>query len=321
MTSNDALATVVAPLGRLVEAEQLTGGMFATTYRVTLDDGRRVVVKTAPTDTHKLLTYEHDLLRTEALVYGLADGRPELLMPTVLLTDYTRAVLPSDVLVVSHLPGTPMLDADLAGDEVRTHRLETDLGAYLARQHTLTATRFGYPNAEAGLQADTWPEAFALVIEALLADAERWGTVLPVDEIRAALTRHADALAAVTTPVLVHTDLWPGNLFVDPATGELVGVIDTERALWGDPLFDLVGADPMWDGVSERLLAGYARESGATWDIAVPDAATRLLLYRVLMALVMKVETAPRAYEGDWVADFVARYERNLARALAELAS
>jgi aminoglycoside phosphotransferase (APT) family kinase protein len=318
VTSNDALATLVAPLGRLVDAEKLTGGMFATTYRVTLDDGQRVVVKTAPTETHKLLTYERDLLRTEALVYGLADGRPELLMPTVLLTDYTRTVLPSDVLVVTHLPGTPMLDAGLAGDEAR--RLETDLGAYLARQHTLTGTRFGYPNAEAGLQGDTWAEAFGVIVEALISDASRWGTVLPVAEIRAALARHADALAAVSTPVLVHTDLWPGNLFVDPESGELVGVIDTERALWGDPLVDLVGADPMWDGVSEHLLAGYAREAGQPWDIDAPDAAVRLLLYRVLMALVMKVETAPRAYEGDWVGDFVARYEQNLSRALAELA-
>jgi aminoglycoside phosphotransferase (APT) family kinase protein len=320
VTSNDALATVVAPLGRLVGAEQLTGGMFATTYRVTLEDGRRVVVKTAPTETHKLLTYERDLLRTEALVYGLADGRPELLMPTVLLTDYTRTVLPSDVLVVSHLPGTPMLDAGMAGDEARSRRLEADLGAYLARQHGITGPRFGYPNAEAGLQADTWPEAFGLVVEALLADAERWGTALPAAEIRSALTRHAGALAEVTTPVLVHTDLWPGNLFVDPASGELVGVIDTERALWGDPLFDLVGADPMWNGMSAHLLAGYARETGSVWDVDRPAAATRLRLYRLLMALIMKVETAPRAYEGDWVAGFVEGYERNLARALTELA-
>ncbi|MDM7830287.1 phosphotransferase family protein [Cellulomonas edaphi] len=320
MTSSDTLSALVAPVGRLTGFERLTGGMFATTYRVTLEDGSRVVVKTAPTDLDRLLTYELDLLRTEALVYELAHERPELLMPTVLHTDYTRTVLPSDVLVVSHLPGTPMLDAGLGADDPRTERLERDLGAYLAHQHTLTGTRFGYPNAETGLQADAWPEAFSLIVEALLADAARWGTALPDDEIRAALRRHAGALAHVTTPVLVHTDLWPGNLFVDPATGELLGVIDTERAMWGDPLLDLVGIDPMWHGVSPRVLAGYGATSGAAWDVEEPDAAARLLLYRLLMALIMKVETAPRAYEGDWVADFVARYEENLARALTALA-
>src|SRR5690606_15886168 len=47
----DAVAALGAPLGALVEAVRLEGGYFATSYRVTLDDGTRVVVKTAPTDT------------------------------------------------------------------------------------------------------------------------------------------------------------------------------------------------------------------------------------------------------------------------------
>ncbi|MCL3862475.1 phosphotransferase family protein [Actinotalea sp. K2] len=105
-----ALATVLAPLGVVHRVERLTGGMFATTYRVTLQGTRpgrttRVVVKTAPTQTDRLLTHELDLVRTEAAVYRLAADRPDLLMPRVLLTDFTRAVLPSDVLVVTHLEG------------------------------------------------------------------------------------------------------------------------------------------------------------------------------------------------------------------------
>ncbi|ROS26094.1 phosphotransferase family protein [Cellulomonas sp. PhB150] len=319
MTSTDALSRIVAPLGTLTSAELLTGGMFATTHRVTLEDGRRVIVKAAPDETDRLLTYEHDVLRTEALVYALADGRPELRMPTLLLTDFSRTLLPADVVVVSHLDGVPLNEAGFEPGDPRLMRVETELGAHLARQGTVTGPRFGYPHGP-GLLADTWPEAFGLIVEALLADGRRWGTVLPDDEIRAAVARHADALAEVTTPRLVHTDLWPGNLFVDPASGELLGVIDPERAVWGDPLFDLVGSDAMWNGTSAHLLAGYAAEAGEPWAVDEPAAATRLLLYRVQLALVMLVEITPRAYEGDWLDEYVPRLRAILDRALAGLA-
>ena len=221
-----ALATVLRPLGHVDRVELLTGGMFATTYRVTLGDGTRVVVKTAPTDTDRLLRYEHDLLRTEAAVYELAAGRPDLLMPRVLLTDLSRTVLPSDVLVVSHLDGVPLVDAGELQPAV-ADTVQGELGAFMARLHTVRGERFGYPNLDAGLHAETWTEAFGRMVEALLADAARWGTPLPSDEIRAAIDRHRTVLADVSVPALVHTDLWAGNLFVDPATGALVGVIDT----------------------------------------------------------------------------------------------
>jgi hypothetical protein len=161
------LGTVLRPLGPVDRVELVAGGMFATTYRATLGDGTRVVVKTAPTDTDRLLRYEHDLLRTEAAVYALAAGRPDLLMPRVLLTDLSRTVLPSDVLVVSHLDGVPLVDAGELEPAV-TDRVQRELGAFMARLHTVHGERFGCPNLDAGLHAATWTEAFESMVEALL---------------------------------------------------------------------------------------------------------------------------------------------------------
>ncbi|MFI2754011.1 phosphotransferase family protein [Cellulomonas sp. P22] len=313
-----ALTTVLAPLGRLEHAEQLTGGMFATTYRATLADGTQVVVKTAPTATDRLLTYELDLLRTEALVYDLAVDRPDLLMPRVLLTDLTRNVLPSDVVVVTHLDGTPLVDLGEL-DEGTTRTVERDLGAFMARLHTVHGTRFGYPNEATGLHAATWPEAFGAMAGALLDDAAAWGTELPAARVRAALHRHAAALAEVRTPVLVHTDLWAGNLFVEPATGELVGVIDTERAVWGDPLLELAGADQMGRGpVPAALLDGYT-SAGGSFALGTPAGDARLWLYRMYMSLVLTVEIAPRGYTGDWLVGHRAAAWANLHAALDAL--
>jgi aminoglycoside phosphotransferase (APT) family kinase protein len=311
----DALTSLVAPLGELADAELLTGGQFATTYRVTLTDGDRVVVKTAPTRTDQLLAYEHDLLRAEALVYGLAATLPALKMPTVLLTDFSRTVLPSDALVVSHLPGVPLVDAGFGppSSDPRTVRAERETGAVLAALHRLTSPVFGYP---CGRQASSWTESFTGMIDELLDDAARWSVPVPADDVRAVMSRHAHVLADVTTPGLVHTDLWAGNLFVDPSSGQLLGVIDPERAIWGDPLADLVGIDPMGrEPGTPAVLAGYG-----PIDIDSPSARTRLDLYRMRLCLVMMIEITPRRFEGDWVEPHRSAVTANLHRALAALA-
>jgi aminoglycoside phosphotransferase (APT) family kinase protein len=320
--TREQIDTLLADVGAVAAVERLTGGLFATTYRVTLVGGRRLVVKTAPTATDRLLTYEHDLLRTEAEVYRIASGRSGLLMPAVVKTDFSRQVLPGDVLVVEHLGGVPLTDLRAEGDlsSLDEQRIQYDLGAFMARLHTVHGTRFGYPNAEAGLVGGTWPDAFGRMVEALLADAHRWGTLLPHDRIRTAVARHRAALAEVTVPSLVHTDLWSGNLFVDPSTVRLTGVIDTERSVWGDPLLELAGADQTGRGpVPEALVAGYAAEAGDL-PLGTPSGEVRLLLYRLYMALVLTVEITPRGYSGDGVRHYRSVCEANVVAALDALA-
>jgi Phosphotransferase enzyme family len=55
--------------------------------------------------------------------------------------------------------------------------------------------------------------------------------------IREAVRTTSAALDDVRTPVLVHFDLWDGNILLDRISGsvEIGGLIDAERAFWGDP--------------------------------------------------------------------------------------
>jgi len=312
----DALAAVVAPMGVATSAERLTGGLFATTYRVHLADGRRVVVKTAPTSTDRLLAHEHDLLRAEALVYELAHPAG-IAVPRVLLTDWSRTQLPGDAVVVTHLEGVPLDGAALSADAATTAR--RGVGAVMAQLHAIERAPFGYPDKPA-FQGATWREAFGRMVEALLRDAERWGVALPAGEIRDALVRHGSALDDVSRPALVHTDLWPGNVFVDPTSGVLTGIIDPERAIFGDPLVDVVGCEAFSRAQDDAtLLGGYAEAAGAPLDVDSPSARARLALYRLWLAVVMTVERVPRDYQGDWVPGYDAEVDRMLAGALAEV--
>ncbi len=315
----DALARLLGPLGELRAARALTGGMFATTYVVELGDGTRAVVKTAPDAADRLLSHEHRLLRSEALVYRLAESDPALLMPRLLLADFSHTALPGDAVVASWAPGVPVGQVPELAARTAAAR-DHALGAVMGRLHALHGDRFGYLDEEGTLRGDTWTEAFGRMVEALLADAARWGVAVPADEVRAAWHRHRDATDDVRAPSLVHADLWPGNLFVDPGSGALTAVIDPERAFWGDPVFDLVGADPLATGVpSPDVVAGHAR-TGEPLPLGTPHGQARLALCRAYLTLVMTVEVAPRGYEGDWLAPYQARVATALRAALDALA-
>jgi Ser/Thr protein kinase RdoA (MazF antagonist) len=315
---DEQLADLVAPVGRLASADPLSGGMFATAYRVHFADGSRAVAKIVGADTSRLYRYELGLLGTEALTYRMLSGSG-VPVPKVLHTDFSRSLVAADVVVAEHLPGVPWLELQL--DEAQNAVVRRRLGAVMADLHRVPAPRFGYPAAVAALAGATWREAFERMIDALLDDAARWGVDLPAERVRAVVSAHSAALDAVAHPVVVHTDLWAGNVFVDPESLDIVGIIDTERTLWGDPLHELAGADQLGHGDPDAdLLAGNTAAAGILADeLASPTGAARLQLSRLYFALILSSEPVVRGYEGEWVAGYEQTARENIERALVLL--
>ncbi|MFC6090515.1 phosphotransferase family protein [Saccharothrix lopnurensis] len=278
-----------SPLAAHVE---LTDGMFNTAYRLTAADGREVVLKVAPPPGVPLLTYERDLMRTEALVFGLMADRG-VPAPRVLLHE-------DGLLVMTALRGTPWHAAELSDAERAALRRE--LGGIVRRLHGVTGDSFGYVQGPGGA---TWREAFGNMVAAVLADADRFGVELP--DVRPAFAARAHLLDEVTSPVLVHFDLWEGNVFV--ADGRVEGIIDPERAFFGDPLAEVVCV-ALFTEPDEDYLAGYG-VAGFT-----PAERARIALYRAYLCLVMIVEGVPRGYTGEEREAHVAFFRAKLAEYL-----
>lgn len=275
-----------ALVGCRLEAE-LTDGWFNTAYRVVLDDGRAAVVKLAPPADVPVLRYERGIMATEAMVYRRIAALPDIPAPELLRSG-------PEFLALSVLEGTPWDKAtDLPEDTQRALRRE--LGAVTARLHTLTSEEFGYPAAESALSAPDWKTAFTAMVDALLDDAERWQSSLGATpaEIRTLVADGGYALDEVTRPSLIHFDLWPGNIFVDGS--RITGLIDHERAFWGDPAAELVSLAFGGDvGPDSDLVRGYV-EAGGVLDFT-PAFRHRLALYQLYLSLLLIIECGPRGY-------------------------
>jgi aminoglycoside phosphotransferase (APT) family kinase protein len=300
---------------------ELTEGTFNAACSVDLADGRRLVLKVAPPPGTVLLSHERHLLATEAMCLRTVAERTSAPVPELVAAGTNS--LGRDHLVTSLLPGASWSSQAAAIDRGPRRELRRQVGRHLAALHTVTGDGpFGYPGRPE-LCAPTWREAFRSIVDALLDDAVRFGVPLPspADDVREVLHAATDAaLGGVTTPVLVHSDLWDGNVFVDldRPDPQVTGFIDHERALWGDPAADLVSLALLGDAAEDAdLLAGYAEAGGPV----VLDEGTRyrLHLYRAHLALVMVVETVPRGTAGPEHAAWNGRVARWLAGELAAL--
>ncbi|HEY0001030.1 MAG TPA: phosphotransferase, partial [Actinoplanes sp.] len=187
LTPSDIGEVVAAGLGaEVVAAAELTGGGFAAVWGATLADGREVVVKVGPPPSARLLAYEKGAVPAEAEYYDLIHEHvPGVPVPEVL------AVAP-EWTITTRLPGRLLTEGDAP-------RARADLGAAVARIHTVTGSRFGFTGDRPS--GGDWPTAFGAIIESLRADARLWQVPLP--PLDGVVKRHHDVLATVTRPALL----------------------------------------------------------------------------------------------------------------------
>ncbi|GAA5191557.1 aminoglycoside phosphotransferase family protein [Rugosimonospora acidiphila] len=284
----------------ITECAELPDGCYNAAYRLRLDSGARLVLKVAPPPRFELLTHEVDLMRTEVHFYerAAAAGVP---VPAVAYADLTRTAFERDYVFLELLTTTDLRQARGQMSTVDAAAVDHELGAAVARLHTVTGDAYGYPLRDSATWRPSWREAFGSMVDDILADATRLGTELPEppDAIARRLERHADALDAVRRPALVHFDLWDGNVFARP-TGHgwrLSGLIDGERAMYADPYAEFVSLALFRDPQElPELLDGYASVTGEPVEFT-EEVRTRLALYTCYLYLVMVTEGPTREYE------------------------
>jgi aminoglycoside phosphotransferase (APT) family kinase protein len=290
-----ALAGAGVSWDRVAGSRLLTGGTFNAVHLVSLADGTRLVVKIPPGPDTPLLRYEQGILGTEALYYRLAGQCRDVTVPAVVAVETNGAA--GGYLVMTECPGSPWPELAPQPSGAQRDELRAALGGQVARLHTITGPGFGYPSGAVGPLRETWRAAFLDMVNAVLEDVGRFTVTLPRSAagVQDWFTARAAVLDEVTSPALVHFDLWDGNILVESTSaGHRIGaLIDAERAFWGDPLAEFVSLALFGDIEEDSsFLDGYRAVGGTvTFDDATRQ---RLSLYRAYLYLIMWVEAVPR---------------------------
>lgn len=277
---------------------ELTDGMYNAAYLIELSDGQKMVLKVAPLDRVKVLHYEKDIMRAEVDVLRLLRARTGVPVPNVLAYDTSRRLLDNDYYLMDYVPGVSLHKLRPSLSDQEQYGIDFRTGEYLHQINAVSGECFGY-FAQPEYCYPTWRQAFDTMLRHVLADGREAGVELPLpyDDTYARLTKHYVSLDEIVTPALVHWDLWDGNIFIDPGTKRITGILDCERALWGDPLMEVnFGAF----GVNPALLDGYGLDL-----LGTPTARTRRSLYNVYLWLIMIIECTYRQYatrdQENWV--------------------
>jgi aminoglycoside phosphotransferase (APT) family kinase protein len=275
-----------------VQVEELSDGWANTAYRMELSNGKTVIMKIAPLASVKMMSYEKGLMKTEVETLRRMKELGGIPVPDVLAYGVDDDIVGSDFFVMEKLEGTTYNKLKESMSEAERYRIEFELGQYNRRINELTGEWFGlYADDQEGeRQNHSWRDTFHKLILDVLEDGRAAGFALPIayEAIEQEIAARLDCLDEVTVPRLVHWDLWSGNVFVQD--GRITGIIDFERALWGDPLMEVYFGRL---NLSEAFLKGYGKDG-------LTDAEnSRRALYSLYLDLILAIECAYRLYEDN----------------------
>jgi aminoglycoside phosphotransferase (APT) family kinase protein len=279
-----------------IKTKELTEGYYNVAYEVSLPQ-KAVILKIAPPTAANIMSYEKNIMKAEVDGLQLVKKHTTLPVPEVLYYDGSRSLCNAAYFFMEKLEGESYF-------KLRSNHMEQEEQAKILREtgclnhemNQITGTGFGYIG-QAEKQGSNWKETFLSMVYEVLTDGEKIkiGLGVEYEEVRKLLEKASFALEQVKQPVFVHWDLWDGNIFVKD--GRITGIIDFERALWGDPLMEYYFRHHC---NNQDFIKGYGEDLRAKAPI-------RALIYDIYLYLIMVIETKYRQYPDDGQYNFATK--------------
>jgi aminoglycoside phosphotransferase (APT) family kinase protein len=280
------------------EIKELAEGWYSVAYSVELPDLHfNVIIKLQVPKESRCQIYEFKALETEIKVMELISHHPigtEIPLPKLIGYDLDGNLIGRGYFITKKFAGIPLdkLAKKIPKSEMAT--IEFQIGQLQAKINTIKGEKFGYfiDHPDYPTHSDTWGYSFTQMMKNLFRDADNYKLNLPYDRdlISSFLKKAEKVLNLVEKPSLVHWDLWLGNIFIiqEKNSWTLEGIIDFERAIWGDPLTEssLRGKKKKFN-----LIKGYGVDLFGSEEQKIRDA-----FYDIYLGTTLFVECYVREY-------------------------
>ncbi len=254
--------------GEIESIQEVIGGTVNETYRIGLVGGNDVILRIAPPDHADTYWDDVALMRRE---YHIQPHFASIasLMPKVLLADFTHQIIERDYMFQNYIAGENWSDIEDELTDKQALSLWQQCGKIVKQMHATSGERFGYPHP--GRQFPRWSDVIYdrldRIRESMLALKMNVPAFRTITDF--ALTQ-TSLLDEIDTPRLLHGDLWTFNLIVqrDSEQAIIAGVIDADRAWWGDPLADWIlflllirQEESEWQAIIDAFHEGYGKRA------------------------------------------------------------
>lgn len=269
-------------------ATELSGGLCSAVYLIEAD-GEKIVLKVASDSSVKVMRHEKMYVPAEAMIMKKLNDETEIPMPKLLFYDDSCEICGVPYFFMTYLRGKPLNMTESVTEE-QYHSVKEQLGEITRSVYELNAPYFGIPLIPES-RCESNAEFVYLLFEWLLLDAREKNIEIPEiksDELLLLIRKHQGLLNTATSPRLIHTDTWNGNVMVE--NGKLTGLVDYAAVLYGDPLMSHDFHD-FGDSPDPFFLKGCGKSDFTN------DEKIRIQIYRIWQRLGMIVERGYREYE------------------------
>lgn len=288
------MAHIAFPGETCTEIVELTEGYFNVAYLLHFDSGRETVLKIAPPKDARIMSYEKNIMYSEVTAMRLAAQKTDVPVADIFFYDDSHTLCSSPYFFMEKLEGNSLSSLGNAVPESVKKQIRKDTGKMNRKINSITGESFGYIG-QPHMQDKNWYTVFCRMMDMAFSDAEAMSVDLKISVplLRSFLEKSRDVFEQVTTPCLVHWDLWDGNIFIE--NGSITGLIDWERSLWADPLME-VGFRTY--GQNSDFLSGYGKETLSSQEYL------RALWYDIYLMVLVAQEYTYRQYETTQMYDW-----------------
>jgi aminoglycoside phosphotransferase (APT) family kinase protein len=202
--------------------------------------------------------------------------------------DTTREICSSDYFFMEKIQGDNYHAVKGQLPESTVEQIKREIGEISRRLTKITNSEFGFLGDKRRYLS--LYDFTKVMLENLLHDATRKNVdiVYQAKDFLNRLEKDKPAFDGIMPATLVHWDMWEGNVFIH--NGHVSGIIDWERAMWGEAFMD----DRFrYHSRNKSFLMGFGQTD------FTGDEIKRIRWYDIILYLTMMIEVYYREYETE----------------------
>ncbi len=280
------MAKMAFPDKQIAEIKELTEGMCNAAYDITFEDGSESILKIAAKDRRGNISNEVNLMQAEINAMKLVKANCSFKVADIQYFDDSRTLCDGSYFFMEKLKGDNFFLVRDTMSEEEIAIIDYETGQISRELSEVKNPEFGFLGEDK--RYDSLLDFVKHMLGNLISDAakKRIDIVYEDRYFMDRLEKDKHAFETVRNASLVHWDMWEGNVFVE--NGHVSGIIDWERALWGEPFMD----DRFrMHNRGKHFLEGFGQTTFSE------DELIRMRWYDIILYLTMMIEVYYREFD------------------------